>query len=144
MPIKNYTTEIDAYRSIGEIQGVLASHGASKIVLDYNAGEPVSVAFCIETPGGLRGFKLPANVDGVRGVFAQQKVKPKPGQAERTAWRNVRDWIFAQMALIEAGQVQLEEVFLPYLTDNSGRTLFEAYRSGLLALDASREGESDG
>ena len=48
------------------------------------------------------------------------------------------------MALIEAGQVQLEEVFLPYLTDNSGRTLFEAYRSGLLALDASREGENDG
>lgn len=31
MPIKNYTTEIDAFRSIGEIQGILASHGATKI-----------------------------------------------------------------------------------------------------------------
>lgn len=45
---------------------------------------------------------------------------------------------------IEAGQVQLEEVFLPYLTDNSGRTLFDVYRSGQLALDTSREGENDG
>ena len=29
MAIKNYTTEIDVYRSLGEIQGALAAHGVS-------------------------------------------------------------------------------------------------------------------
>ena len=28
MAIKNYTTEVDAYQSLGEIQGALAKHGA--------------------------------------------------------------------------------------------------------------------
>lgn len=28
MAIKNYTTKVDAYTSIGEIQGALARHGA--------------------------------------------------------------------------------------------------------------------
>lgn len=31
MAIKNYTTSIDMYKSLGEIQGALASHGARKI-----------------------------------------------------------------------------------------------------------------
>ena len=123
MPIKNYTTEIDVYRSLGEIQGALAAHGASRVMVDYDGGAPTSVTFAIETPAGVRGFRLPANVEGVRGVFAKQRVKATPGQAERTAWRNVRDWIMAQMAIIEAGMVQLDEVFLPYLVDNSGATL---------------------
>lgn len=136
MAIKNYTTEVDVYKSLGEIQAALASHGARKIMVDYDAvGQPIGVMFAIETPNGPRGFCLPANVDGVRAVFDHQKVKAKPGQAERTAWRNIRDWIMAQMAIIEAGQVQLEEVFLPYLTDNRGKTLYQLYRGGQLALE---------
>lgn len=133
MAIKNYTTEVDVYKSLGEIQAALASHGARKI--NDAVGQPIGVMFAIETPNGPRGFCLPANVDGVRAVFDQQKVKAKPGQAERTAWRNIRDWIMAQMAIIEAGQVQLEEVFLPYLTDNRGKTLYQLYRGGQLALE---------
>ena len=114
MAIKNYTTTIDVYKSLGEIQGALASHGARKVMVDYDgAGNPTGVTFGIQTPEGLRGFLLPANVDGVRAVFARQKVKAAPGQAERTAWRNVQNWIMAQMAIVEAGQVQIDEVFLP-------------------------------
>jgi len=135
MAIKNYTTEVDDYKSLGEIQTALASHGARKIMVDYDgAGQPTGVMFGVETPAGPRGFCLPANVEGVRAVFARQKVKFKEGQAERTAWRNIRDWVLAQMAIIEAGQVELEEVFLPYLTDGRGRTVYRLYQSGQLAL----------
>lgn len=141
MAIKNYTTTIDVYKSLGEIQGALASHGARKIMVDYDeAGQPVGVAFGIETPVGPRGFLLPANVEGVRAVLSRQKVKAQDGQAERTAWRNVRDWIMAQMAIIEAGQVEMEEVFLPYLTDGMGRTLYQLYQGGQLALGDGSEG----
>lgn len=140
MAIKNYTTTIDVYKSLGEIQGALASHGARKIMVDYDgAGNPTGVTFGIETPDGNRAFCLPANVAGVRAVFAQQKVKDTAGQAERTAWRNVRDWIMAQMAIIEAGQVQMDEVFLPYLTDGKGRTLYQIYQGGQLALSDGKE-----
>lgn len=46
MPIKNYTTKIDCYKSIGEIQGVLARHGARKIMIDYGeSGHPNGIAF---------------------------------------------------------------------------------------------------
>lgn len=140
MAIKNYTTEVDVYKSLGEIQAALASHGARKIMVDYDPfGQPTGVMFGLETTAGPRGFSLPANVDGVKAVFARQKVKDKEGQAERTAWRNIRDWVLAQMAIIEAWQVDLEEVFLPYLTDGKGRTLYQLYQSGHLALGSPKE-----
>lgn len=135
MAIKNYTSNVDVYQSLGEIQGALAGHGARKIMVDYDEqGQPDGVAFAIQTSDGVRGFCLPANVEGVRAVFARQKIKAVDGQAERTAWRNLRDWVMAQMAIIEAGQVEVEQVFLPYLTDSRGQTLYEAYRSGQLSL----------
>ena len=142
MAIKNYTTTIDVYQSLGEIQGALASHGARKIMVDYDvAGQPIGIMFGIETTDGPRGFCLPANADGVRAVFAKQRIKAPKGQAARTAWRNVRDWIMAQMAIIEAGQVQMDEVFLPYLTDGKGRTLYQLYQGGYLALGDGTEAQ---
>lgn len=104
MAIKNYTSTVEVYQSLGEIQGALASHGARKIMVDYDGnGQPDGVAFCLQGPDGLKAFILPANVAGVREVFARQKLKVADGQAERTAWRNLRDWVLAQMAITEAG-----------------------------------------
>lgn len=143
MAIKNYTTVVDTYKSIGEISGALAGHGASRIMTEYDQGRPTGVAFEIVTPAGARTFSLPANVDGVRAVFARQRVKDTDGQAERTAWRNIRGWVLAQMAIIEAGMAQMDEVFLPYLTDRNGKTLYQVYKSGQLAL-GSGEGATMG
>lgn len=134
MPIKNYTTKIDCYQSIGEIQGVLARHGARKIMIDYGeSGQPDGIAFAIQSGQTAQMFILPANVDGVEAVFKKQKIKADRQQAERTAWRNVRDWIMAQMAFIESGNVQIDEIFLPYLTDGK-KTLYQVYKSGQLLL----------
>lgn len=104
-------------------------------MIDYDgSGHPIGVTFGIKTPDGPRGFCLPANVNGVRAVFSKQKIRAHDGQAERTAWRNVRDWVMAQMAIIEAGQVEMEEVFFPYLTDGRGRTVYQLYQGGHLAI----------
>lgn len=135
MPIKNYITKVDVYQSLGEIQGALAKNGARKIMIDYDEnGNPVGVTFGINTPQGSLGFLLPANIEGVLKVFAKQKNKTDRAQAERTAWRNIRDWVLAQMAFVEAGNVEVDEVFLPYLTDGKGRTLYQVYQSGQLLL----------
>ena len=46
-------------------------------------------------------------------------------QARRVAWRIVFHWIDAQLAMIAAGLVRFEEVFLPYAQDAEGVTVFE-------------------
>ena len=105
-------------------------------MIDYAGGRPTAVSFAIEGPHGMAGFTLPAAVDGTLRVFAKQKVKADRQQAERTAWRNVRDWVLAQMALVESCDVPMDQVFLPYLADKQGRTLYDAYASGQLMLEA--------
>jgi len=135
MPIKNYTTIVDAYTSLGEIQSALARSGATKVMVEYANSQPVAVTFSIDTPRGTRGFSLPAPVDGTLKVFARQKVKGDKAQAQRTAWRNVRDWVLAQVALTESCDVPVDEVFLPYMINAKGQTLFEVYASGQLLLE---------
>lgn len=134
MAIKNYTTKVDVYTSVGEIQGALAKHGAAKIMVDYVGGKPMAVSFAMASAGAMRGFTLPAPVEGTLRAFAQQRIKADPVQAEMTAWRNVRDWVLAQMALVESCDVPVDQVFLPYLADNQGRTLYQVYESGQLLL----------
>ena len=134
MAIKNYTSTVDSFVSLGEIQAALAAHGAEKIMIDYDAGKPVAVTFAMSTAQGVRGFLLPAAVDGTLRTFARQKIKADRTQAERTAWRNVRDWVLAQMALVESADIPPDEVFLPYLTDGKGTTLYSLYAGGQLLL----------
>lgn len=135
MAIKNYTTKIDPLISIGEIQAALAQHGARKMMIEYDQkGEPEGIAFAIEYQGNLLGFQLPAHIEGVKHVFTLQKVKADNEQAKRTAWRNIRDWILAQMAFVESGNATMEEIFLPFIRDGEGNTLYNTFQSGRLLL----------
>ena len=137
MPLLNYTTKVDVYTTIGQIQGCLVKHGAKKIMQDYNdEGHIVALMFVIDIPMGLRGVRLPANTDAVHAVLQRQKVKCDREQAERVAWRIVKDWVEAQMAILESEMVQLDEIFLPYMVSKSGQTMFEAYRQNQLMLES--------
>ena len=136
MPLLNYTTKVDIYTTIGAIQGQLVRHGARKIMQDYDdQGRITALSFLVDTPAGPRGIRLPANVDAVFEVLTQQRVKCDREQAERVAWRIVKDWVEAQMAILESEMVQIDEIFLPYMVDNHGQTLFQAYRNNQLMLE---------
>lgn len=136
MPLLNYTTKVNVYTTLGEIQGQLVAHGAKKIIQDYDEdGHIAALSFLIDTPAGPRGIRLPANVDAVHAVLTRQKVKCDRDQAERVAWRIVKDWVEAQMAILESEMVQMDEIFLPYMVDKSGQTLFQAYRNNQLMLE---------
>lgn len=135
MPLLNYTTKVDVYATLGVIQGQLVRHGARKIMQDYDGqGRIVALSFLVDTPAGPRGIRLPANVDAVHAVLIRQKVKCDREQAERVAWRIVKDWVEAQMAILESEMVQMDEIFLPYMTDNSGQTMYQAYLNNQLML----------
>jgi hypothetical protein len=43
----------------------------------------------------------------------------------RMAWRNIRDWVMAQLALYETEIVEMPQVFLPFTQDASGKTAYE-------------------
>ena len=55
----------------------------------------------------------------------RSSVKATREQAERVAWRILKDWIEAQMALLDIEMVRFEEIFLPYIETNTGKTVFE-------------------
>lgn len=135
MALLNYTTTIGVHKTLGEIHENLANHGAKKVMYDYSDnGHIQALCFVVSTPDGERGVRLPANVPAIFEVLKQQKkagkIKTNPdyAQAERVAWRIVKDWVEAQMAILESQMVQFEEIFLPYMINSKGQTFFEAYQ----------------
>ncbi|HEX8506914.1 MAG TPA: hypothetical protein VF630_16230 [Hymenobacter sp.] len=143
MAILNYTTKIAPSKTVGEIQGILAKAGCRKIVTDYDEqGEPSALTFMVPMQERPVYFALPCNREGVLKAMTRDRKVPRsactPAQAQRVAWRIIKDWCEAQLAIIEAGQAQLAEVFLPYAVTADGHTLFKAIDSGTGTLQLSR------
>ena len=126
MALLNYTTKISAQRSLGEVQGILGEAGAAEISIRYDSKtkRPSGIEFSIDTPFGLRWYTLPANAEPVLATLADQKarqrgsyrrayIKDTTEQAERVAWRIIKDWIEAQLAIVQTGMVSFHQVMLP-------------------------------
>jgi hypothetical protein len=97
----------------------------------------IGVVFIIPILSGEFPIRLPARVEQVKQKLygnRSEYTQAMEEQARRTAWANIRDWLDAQMALIETEQVKLEEIFLPYMTDRSGKTLFEYMQTNQFKL----------
>ncbi len=128
MPLKNHRSE--STNTFDKIQKCLATHGAQKIMFDYGSdGRIYGIAFQLllnETPVVI---KLPARIENVAlimyGGLLSQIGESKKEQAYRTAWANIRDWIDAQMAMLDTKMVKMEEIFLPYVMRKNGDTYFE-------------------
>jgi len=130
MPILNYTTTIKSEKTVGEIQAILSKHGASSISVDYTDGQPSAVTFLVEIRGRYINFRLPSNADGVLKALSRQRVQARyktSEHAQRVAWRIVKDWVAAQMAIVEANVAHMKQVFLPYAVAPDGRTLFDHF-----------------
>lgn len=141
-PLLNYTTSVPVARSVTEVTQRLVSAGAGQITTDYNrAGQAVGITFRTETPHGPRTFSIPVNADRVRAVLELEGVEGRyrtPEHSARVAWRIVKDWIEAQLAIIRSEMVTLDQVMLPYMQSTDGRTVYELYRENLPALEGDR------
>ena len=140
MAILNYTTSISCEKTISEIMKCLVSHGAMKIVTDYDGGIPCAVTFCLALNEKIVGFSLPANYNGVLKSMQKSKNIPRKlltkEQAVRVSWRIIKDWVLAQMAIVDAQLAEISEVFLPYAITRSGLTLFkEIQNNGMKILE---------
>lgn len=134
--IKNYLSSASETSIFEAIRKQLATHKAKRIMFDYDDdGRATSIQFSVEVGGNTLLFKLPARLENVEDLVRQSYKAAGRGisgealrdQAYRTAWANIRDWVAAQMALIDSGMVRTEEVFLPYLVVAEGKTLFEEF-----------------
>jgi hypothetical protein len=133
VPILNYTTSIAAEKTVAEISKILVKAKASAILTEYSPeGLPAAVNFRIMTEFGLMTFRLPSNADKVYEVIVRDAKVPRSqrtlAQANRVAWRIVKDWCEAQTAMIEAALVDVAQVFLPYAQDGAGNSVYDNLR----------------
>ena len=148
MPIKNYTTKIPVAKTVSEIEVILSNHGAKKILKDYDGGGHLSgISFMVETPSGSIPFKLPIDLKAwvsllnkaVDGGKLPKRFRHDADQARRVGWRVIKDWIDAQLAIVETQTVTIEQVFLPYAYDlRTDETMYEKFlnkREEFIALE---------
>ena len=133
MAILNYTTSINAGKTVGEIQQMLANAGAQSVSIEYDdEAMPSALTFTITFLGKPMPFKVPCNSEGVYQSLCRSSKVPKSqktiAQARRVAWRIIKDWTEAQLAIVESQQAQMAEAFMPYALDAStGQTMFERF-----------------
>lgn len=128
-------------RLFDRLEKALVEHKAKSISFGYDdSGKANEVSFIIKVippsndpQARTLNIKLPARLDKAaeilkrqynEGIIRDRKVL-EPEQAYRVAWRNILDWTEAQLALVDIQMVQMEEVFLPYMTNAQGLTLYE-------------------
>lgn len=139
MAILNYTTKIDAWKTVSEIQQIIARHGATHFSITNEGSWPVALVFSIDYMGQPLNFSLPCNYAGV--LRCLQRNKKVPGtlkneeQALRVGWRILKEWVAAQLAMVEAEVATMQEVFMPYLViPATGQTLYRTFESTGLKL----------
>ena len=128
MPLLNYTTKIEAHKTAAEIQEILAKHGAKAILIEYDNGQVSALSFQAATPHGDIGFRLPINAEATLRVLQKTNAPPRfttKEHAVRVSWRIVKDWVEAQMAILETRMVTLDQIFLPYMVFPEGDTLYQ-------------------
>lgn len=135
MALLNYTTTVPVSRSIGQVQGLLVEAGARQVATAYDdVGRAEGLAFTVHTARGPRTFILPVRSSAVLSVLTRDKVPPRyanAAHAERVAWRIVKDWVEAQLAIIRTEMVTLDQVMLPFMQGDDGRTVFDHYVAGV-------------
>lgn len=114
MAILNYTTTVDSLKTVSEIEYILVKHNAKSIMKNYDGESIMGLSFLIDT----------GNIKATR------------EQAERVAWRILKDWVEAQMALLDIQMVRFEEIFLPYIETGNGQTIYERLEEKQFLLEA--------
>lgn len=130
MPILNYTTSIAATKTVGEIQTMLTDAGVNRLMIENDAQrQPVALAFELHE----HSYRLPCRHEAVYlRLLRDRKVPARLStreQALRVAWRILKDWTEAQLAIIETGMVQADEVFMPYQLLSNGQSFYEQYNA---------------
>lgn len=146
MSIRNYTSSVPAEKSMQQIEKILIGMGARNIMKEYDGfGKVLSIAFSVHQGDGVIPFRLPAKADAIKKLLLKEYRRPSraqeeavTAQAERTAWKNVKEWVELQATMIKLEQAEFMEVFLPYVYSlQAGQTFYQKIKeSGFKQLTA--------
>lgn len=145
MAILNYTTTVDSFKTVSEIEKILVLHGANSIIKNYEGESIIGLSFMINTGAQQIPVRLPVKTNECFEILKKEKehgtknIKATKEQAERVAWRILKDWVEAQMALLDIQMVRFEEIFLPYIETSGGRTIYERLQEKHFLLEAKHE-----
>lgn len=131
MAILNYTTSVDAFKTVSEIEYILMKHSAKSIMKNFENDHIVGLSFLVDVGNQQIPVKLPVKIEECLEILKRENqngtknIKATREQAERVAWRILKDWVEAQMALLDINMVQLQEIFLPYIELPGGNTIYQ-------------------
>ena len=133
MTLLDYTTKVPVSKTVAQVQAQLVEHGARAVMMEYDDnGKIKAMTFEVKTPKGQLPIRLPVDAGATFKVLQRQadngEIPRKYANKEhayRVAWRIVKDWVEAQMSLLETEMVRMEEIFLPYVVTESSRTVYE-------------------
>src|ERR1043165_8017539 len=131
MSLLNYSTKISADRTAQEITQLLSKAGARAVLAEFDEeeGYVTSLSFRMKIHDQDVAFRLPCDWQPVLAILENDRKVPRHQvnrvQAVRVAWRIVKDWVEAQLAIIETKMVTTEQVFLPYAIMRDNKTLYE-------------------
>lgn len=98
----------------------------------YDGKHIIGLSFLIDTGRQQVPVLLPVKTNECLEVLKKEKqsrprsnIKATRDQAERVAWRILKDWVEAQMALLDIQMVEFEEIFLPYIEIDGGQTIYQ-------------------
>lgn len=128
--MKNYTSEVPVTTTIARIEMILARAGIRNIMKDYVGQDVAALYFTLPSPikpTASIPIRLPVEVASVvtilrkgysdRRKWTKEQETRLREQSRRTAWKLMQDWVEVQLSLIELGQVEAVQVFLPYVWD---------------------------
>jgi hypothetical protein len=132
MPIKNYSTQVEAAKTCQEISLLLAAIGALRIQAEHDeTQQPTALSLTYPVYGIPVRFQLPCNIEGVRKCLQKQKgvsySQQSSDHARNVAWRIVKNWVDAQLAIVDSGAVQMVEIFLPHAVQQDGKAMFALF-----------------
>ena len=144
MNIKNYTSTVDAIRSMQKIEEMLVEIGASNINKKYENKICTGITFLYldSTFQSTIAFHLKAQVEEVFKILYAEVKRPRPdtkktiiAQANRTAWKVLADWTEIQCTMILLGQAKPLQMFLPFVYDTrTEETFFDKIQNGKIDI----------
>jgi hypothetical protein len=99
---------------------------------EQGTGRIEALQFLLRIKNQDVAFSLPVNWRKFQRVLQLHEVRrwEEEEYVYRVAWRNIRDWVMAQLALYETEIVDMPQVFLPFATDAKGQTRYEKMVEG--------------
>lgn len=144
MNIKNYSSSIEASRSMARIEELLVEIGASNVNKQYKEKVCIGITFLLfdQQLQQTLPFHLKAQVEECFTILWKDVKRPRPdtrstlqAQANKTAWKILSDWTEIQCSMILLGQAKPLQMFLPFMYDTkSDETLFDKVTAGKVKL----------